>query len=201
MHYLLLSSLEMISRVLPDDHLCNSPLQTSVSIQVHQTVHRNEGWYLLSSAPPAREGFPEMLHPIPPGRRLTVRVSSQFHQSRKLMHSYFQACCPSGFGRLDQLHWWNYYNNVSLWWHSGFAVLHKEAKTLSKPHLCLRCFYNLSSWGPQKTPQEIQITCDLPALSTSADLCIFWKKHYPYMQSLQWKTCKKSVKFLQSPSK
>lgn len=60
----------------------------------------------LSSAPPAKDGFPEMLHLIPPGIRLRVKVSSQFHQSRKLMHRYFQACYPSSFGRLDQLTDW-----------------------------------------------------------------------------------------------
>lgn len=114
---------------------------------------------------------------------------------------YFQACYPSGFGRLDQLHWLNYYEHVSLSWHSGFAVLHKKAKALSKWHLCLGCFYNLSSWGPQKTPQEIQITCDLPALSTSADLCISWKSTIHTCSPCNERHVKKSAKLLQLPSK
>lgn len=87
-------------------YLSNSLLPNTVSIQVHQTLHRNEEWSLLSSAPPARDGFPEMLHLIPPGRRHRVKVSTQFHQSRKPMHRYFQACYPSSFGRLDQLTDW-----------------------------------------------------------------------------------------------
>lgn len=188
MNYLLLSSVEVISRVLTDDHFSNSLLPTSVSIQAHQTLHRNEGCYLLSPAPPARDGFPEMLHLISPGRRLRVKVSSQFHQSRKPMHSYSQAVLE-GWISSTELLWF------SLWWHSGFAVLQKEAKALSKSHLCLRCFYNLSSWGPQKTPQENQIPCELPELSTSAHFCISWKSTIPYMQPLQWRHVKVSEVF------
>lgn len=56
--------MEVINRVLIDDRLSNSLLLTSVSIQVHPTLHRHEGWYLLPSAPPVRDGFPEMLHLI-----------------------------------------------------------------------------------------------------------------------------------------
>lgn len=105
MHYLLLSSGRVINRGLIDDHFSNSLLLTPVSIQGHQTLHRHEGWYLLPSAPPARDGFPEMLHFTSPGRRVTIKVSSQFQQIRKPMHSYFQVVWKAGSTPLIEFLW------------------------------------------------------------------------------------------------
>lgn len=151
------------------------------------------GLVVVTSCSSCKDGSPEMLNLISPGKGSEWGWAGS---SIRAGSPCTATCKPASQvvleGRINstELFWFSLW-----WWHSGFAVLHKEAKALSKSHLCLKCFYNLSSWGPQKTPQENQITWELPELSTSAHFCISWKSTIPYRQPLQWRHVKVSEVF------
>lgn len=144
----------------------------------------------LSSAPPAKDGFPEMLHLIPPGIRLRVKVSSQFHQSRKPMHRYFQACYPSSFGRLDQVTDWI---TTSMLPFDGTLDLLSCIKKQNLSHF--EMFLQPVKLRPLKdttgNPNHVWSTC----IVKFSRFMYFLKKHYPYLQPLQWKTCENQWSF------
>lgn len=193
MHYLLLSSVEVINRVLTDDHLNNSLLLTSVSIQAHQTSTETKGdvcYHLLllqgmvflkcCTSPPLEDSseWRWAVSSIRAGRYAQV----------------FPSLPPKQLWKVGSIHWLNYYEHPCLWWHLDLLSCIKKQK-LSPNHTFFEMFLQPIKLRPSKdttgNPNHMWSTC----IVNFSRFMYFLKKHYPYMQPLQWKMCKNHWSF------